>query len=202
MRTLALDIDALATDGAPFDLALVKQDLRIGDDFDALLVGQWIPDAIVWFEGQTQRSLQARVHRWIIDEFPDCDDQALELPRGKVQSVTSVAYSNGGVITTLRGPSSGSPAGDDYQEDLRGARGRLMPLRGASWPSVDADVPAPIVITYVAGWTATQVPADVKRGLVARIYDSVEIPGADAFNATARDVEFADKLISGYRIVA
>jgi hypothetical protein len=77
-----------------------------------------------------------------------------------------------------------------------------MPLRGASWPSVDADVPAPIVITYVAGWTATQVPADVKRGLVARIYDSVEIPGADAFNATARDVEFADKLISGYRIVA
>lgn len=199
MNSITIDIDAPAD--LPLDLELLKTDLRIStDDLDEVLALQYIPDAVEWAEGAMRRSIVARAHRWILDGFPYCDDLTIYLPRGKVQSVTSVAYSSGGVITTLRGPSSGSPVGTDYQEDLRGHVGRLLPLRGGTWPSVDADVPSPIVITYTAGWTAATVPADIKRALTASVYGALELDGL-LTTKNGFDVEFRDKLISAWRIL-
>jgi hypothetical protein len=200
LNEITLDIDA--PEEIPFDLELLKTDLRIStDDLDAVLMSQYIPDAVQWAEGAMRRSIMAREHRWILAEFPRGAFPVIMLPRGKTQSVASIAYVSGGVTTTLRGPSSGSPVGTDYQEDLRGHRGRLLPVRGGSWPAVDCDVPSPIVITFRAGWTeAADVPEDIKRGLVARISDSIEIPGASMFNSVIRDTEFPDKLISSWCI--
>ncbi len=200
MNEITIDIDAPST--IPFDLELLKSDLRIAtDDFDDVLMNQYIPDAVEWAEGAMRRSIMARTHRWILECFPYGAEQTIRLPRGKVQGVTSIVYSSAGLPVTLRGPTSGSPVGTDYQEDLRGHVGRLMPNRGESWPSVDVDVPAPIVITYTAGWTTPQdVPADIKRAMTARISDAMELPGASFFNSVIRDTEFPDKLISGWSI--
>lgn len=200
MKSITIDIDAPAD--LPIDLETLKTDLRIAsDDLDDVIMQQYIPDAVEWAEGVMRRSIVARAHRWILDEFPCGSDQTIYLPRGKVQSVASIAYSSGGAITTLRGPSSGSPVGTDYQEDLRGHRGRLLPNRGESWPSVDIDVPSPIVITFNAGWAAADVPPDIKRALTARVSEAMELPNFESFNAAIRDTEFAEKLLSAWRIL-
>jgi uncharacterized phiE125 gp8 family phage protein len=199
MKSITIDIDAPAD--LPLDLELLKQDLRIaGDDLDEVIMAQYIPDAVEWAEGVMRRSIIARTHRWILDEFPCGADQTIYLPRGKVQSVTSIAYSSGGSVTTLRGASSGSPVGTDYQEDLRGHVGRIMPNRGESWPSVDDDVPSPIVITYTAGWDAADVPADIKRALTVSVADALEGNGVVVVK-NGFDIEFRDKLISAWRIL-
>lgn len=200
MTGLRLDIDATAT--LPLDLETVKDDLRISDDeLDSVILCQYIPSAVSWAENTMRRSIISRAHRWILSDFPVGVDQTITLPRGKTQSVASIAYSDGGMVTTLTGPSSGSPAGTDYQEDLRGHSGRIMPNRGESWPSVDSDVPAPIVITFNAGWLSESVvPADLKRALTARIYDEMELNGLLQIR-NGFDVDFTEKLISGWRIL-
>lgn len=198
MKSIAIDIDA--PDDLPLDLETLKTDLRISsDELDDVIVSQYVPDAVEWAEGVMRRSIVARAHRWILAEFPCDADQTIYLPRGKVQSVTSIAYSNGGAITTLRGASSGSPVGSDYQEDLRGPVGRLLPNRGASWPSVDIDVPSPIVITFTAGWPATSVPPDLKRALTASVSDAMEAKGL--IKGGDFDPDFREKLLSAWRIL-
>lgn len=198
MKSITIDIDE--PDDLPLDLELLKKDLRIDSDaLDEVIMRQYVPDAVSWAEGFMRRSIMVRTHRWILREFPYCVDQTILLPRGKIQSVASIAYSSGGSITTLTGPTSGSPAGTDYQEDLRGHAGRLMPARGSSWPEVDCDVPAPVVITFEAGWlTLDEVPADIKRGLTASVYGAMELDGLLQIR-NGFDVEFREKLISAWR---
>lgn len=198
MKSIAIDIDE--PEDLPLDLDTLKTDLRISSDsLDAVIMEQYIPDALEWAEGVMRRSIIAREHRWIIDEFPCSDDQTLYLPRGKVQSVASIAYSSGGVVTILSGPSS-DPAGADYQEDLRGHQGRLLPNRGEAWPSVDCDVPSPIVITFTAGWPASSVPADIKRALTASVFGAMELDGLLTIK-NGFDGDFREKLLSAWRIL-
>lgn len=199
MKEITLDVDAATF--LPLDLEVLKQDLRIThDDLDEVLTGQYIPAALAWAEGVTRRAIALRAHRWIIDEFPCGEDQTIYLPRGRVTGVTSIAYSSGGSITTLRGPTSGSPAGTQYQEDLRGHQARVMPLRGQSWPGVDSDVPSPIVVTFTAGWALADIPADLKRAMTAHVADAMDLPGSESFNVNTRDIDFPTKLISSYMI--
>lgn len=199
MRSITIDIDE--PEDLPLDLETLKTDLRISSDsLDDVIMQQYIPDAVEWAEGVMRRSIIARPHRWIVSEFPCGDDPTIYLPRGKIQSVTSIVYSYNGATTTLRGPSSGSPVGTDYQEDLRGHQGRIMPNRGESWPSVDDDVPAPVVITFNAGWPAASVPADIKRALTASIFGAMELDGLLTIKS-GFDAEFREKLLSGWRIL-
>ena len=199
MKSITIDIDE--PDDLPLDLETLKTDLRISsDDLDDVIVEQYIPDAVEWAEGVMRRSIVARVHRWIVSDFPCGYDQTIYLPRGKTQSVTSIVYKSGGIATTLRGVSSGSPVGSDYQEDLRGHQGRIMPNRGESWPSVDCDVPDPVVITFSAGWPVASVPADIKRALTARVFGAMELDGLLTIKS-GFDAEFAEKLLSGSRVL-
>ena len=199
MRSITLDIDAF--EDLPIDLETLKQDLRVSSDaLDEVIMSQYLPSAVEWAEGAMRRSIMSRTHRWIIDEFPCGYDQTLYLPRGKVTSVANIVYSVDGEEQTLRGPTSGSPAGTDYQEDLRGHVGRLMPPRGSTWPSADIDVPAPVVVTYTAGWDAEDVPADIKRALTVSV--SMELEGDGLINGRQGfDIDFRDKLISAWRTV-
>jgi uncharacterized phiE125 gp8 family phage protein len=196
VKSIAIDIDAATT--LPLDLGLLKSDLRIsGDELDAVLQGQYIPDAMAWAEGVMRRTIISRAHRWIISDFPR-RDPVITLPRGKVSAVSSIEYSSNGSTVTLIGPTSGSPTGSDYQEDLRGPFGRVMPNRGASWPSVDTDVLSPVVITYTAGWAKADVPADIRRAMTASVFEAMELKGL-LESRVSFDVEFRDKLISAWR---
>lgn len=180
MTPLSLDWDA--DDEFPISLSKVKAQLRIPhDEFDDLITDVHLPGAVNWAEGIMRRSILSKVHRWVIDEFPN---GPIRLPRGKTISISSVAYVSGGSTTTLRGPTSGSPIGTQYQEALRGNDGGiLMPLRNGAWPAVDYDVPAPITITFTAGWATASVPGDIKAAITQYVSDALDITGAGDLGA-------------------
>lgn len=203
---LRLEIDEL-TSGSPalINSALLKKHVRVDWTDDDDLLDAYALAAIQWIEGDTKRTIVRRVHRWILRDFNLVHPCELRLPRGKTVSVESVQYSAGGTVTTLTGPST-NPVGDDYQEDLRGADGGvIMPVRGGAWPSVDADVPAPVVVNFTAGWTVANLPADLLHAILFCIADAYDLRGTSDFNpamfgSAGPRLAAREALISGYRL--
>lgn len=189
----------------PVPIEVVRRHCHLDDDAlapqtDALLK-IYINAAVNWFEGQTHRSVVSRTHRWILAEFPyDCDDVSIRLPRGKTQSVDSIAYVSGNQTTTLTGPSA-SPPGTGFSESLIGDDGGLiMPPYGGSWPSTDYEVPAPVTITFQAGWTLSQIPDDVKYALLFYCSDAYELRGTSDLDTAGRNLDARTSLISPYSL--
>jgi len=196
LNPLALGVSTLDASPFPLSLSLVKDHLAEDTSDNDALIETLMRAAILWAEGSMRRTIYARSHAWTLANFPR---GAIRLPRGKTQSVESVAYSSGGQTATLTGPSS-VPAGTDYQEDFTGDDGGvLMPPRGSGWPSADCDVPAPVTITFTAGWQAEDVPADIIHGLLFAISDGFENRGTADMSA-GRNCETREALISPYRL--
>lgn len=194
---LRLDIDEIDIDGSPWliDETFVKTHARVdfADEDDNLQ--SYIKAAVLWAENANHRTVIRREHRWVLREFPVGGRQEIRLPRGKTQRVLKIEYSVGGTLSTLYGPSSVAP-GTDYQEDLRGNSGAvLMPPRGSSWPSVDEDVPAPVIVTFDAGWAVEDIPSDLMDGILMAIADAYDLRGS-------ADVSFAKLNDSGTRLPA
>lgn len=206
LRPLRLEVDALEP-GSPeiIDSALVRKHVRVDFDDDNDLLQKYLLAGVAWCEGATHRTIYRRDHRWILQDFEHEHPYALRLPRGKTVSIASIAYSSGGSVTTLTGPSS-SPVGTGYQEDLRGDDGGVvMPVRGGSWPSVDADVPSPVVVTFSAGWPADEVPSDLLHAILFCIADAYDLRGTNDFNPAmlgSGGPRYAarEALVSGYRL--
>ena len=174
MRYLVLEPSAIAT--FPLTISQVKAQLRIDhDEFDSLIDEVHMPAAIKWAEGVTKRAIIARTHTVALPGFPSANDGRLTLPLGKAQSIASVAYITGGTTVTLTGPTSGSPEGTGYREDLRSDKGAvLMPPDGESWPDTDTDVLAPVVVTYRAGWEIGEIPGDILLAILTYIQDAID----------------------------
>lgn len=199
LQPLALSVSALDESPLPLDLSLVKDHLAVIDDDSNALIEKYILAAIHWAEGAMRRAIYSRSHTWVLKDFP-CE--RIRLPRGKTQSVESIVYSLNGTLTTLYGPSSSeSPTTVGFQEDLTGDNGGvLMPLRGESWPSGDYDVPAPVTITFTAGWLAAEVPADIENALLFAVADAFEMRGTGDLGAGGAHFETREVLISPYRL--
>jgi uncharacterized phiE125 gp8 family phage protein len=178
----------------PLTLSQIKAQLRIQhDEFDPLIVGIHLPAALSWAEGETGRSIALKQYRWTLDRFPT-SYTPIRLPMGQAQSVVSIAYVTNGGTVTLRGPTSGSPIGADYQEDLTAPYGGLvMPIADATWPLTDTDIPAPVVVTFTAGWAAANVPADLKMGMLRYISDQID-------SCEDGDHDLKDRIISGWKL--
>lgn len=173
LRPAPPQVDPLVI-GSPWLISkdLIKQHARIEISDDDNLLEIYLKSAITWAEGFTHRTIFQRAHKWTIQEFPCWE---LRLPCGKTQSVESIAYSVLGVTNYLYGPSSGSPAGTDFQEDLRGDSGALLtPPRTGVWPIADYNVPAPVTINFTAGWAADEVPEDILHAIIFAVGDAYE----------------------------
>lgn len=197
---ILLDVSTLDASPLPLSLTLAKQHLAEDSTDNDELIETYILAAIKWAEGQMRRTIYSRSHSWTLKDFPRDRDQTIRLPRGNTRSVESVAYVSGGSTVTLTGPSSGSPAGTDYQEDLRGDDGGiLLPPRGASWPSTDIDAIAPVTITFTAGYLAAEVPQDIIHALLFAVSDAFENRGTADMSA-GRNFDTRQALISPYRL--
>jgi len=181
-------------DEYPLTLARIKQQLRLQhDDFDALITDIYLPGALSWAEGETARSIALKQYRWTLGGFP-IGNEPIRLPAGKSASVVSIAYVVDGQTVTLRGPTSGSPIGTDYQEDLAAPFGGIvMPNADSTWPIADSDVPAPVVITFTAGWAPASVPADLKLGMLRYIADELD-------QCEDGDSSLKDRMVSGWKL--
>ena len=203
LEPLRLEIDPLTASPLPISLSLVKDHCAIDtDDFDALL-DTYIRAAIDWAETTTRRTIYSRSHVWVLRDFPLTGRQDIHLPRGKTQSVESVQYTDGDLVTqTLEGPSSGSPDGSDYREDLRGDDGGvLVPNDGETWPDADTFAPDPVTINFTAGWLESEVPDNVTTAILFAVNDMYEMRGAvDVARAGAR-LDTREALIAPYRLM-
>lgn len=197
---MRLDWDA--DTALPVSLSLLKSQLRIDhEEFDVLLSSIHMPAAVSWAEGFMHRSILAKTHRLVLEDFPRGRDQSIRLPRGKTQSVTSIAYVSNNATTTLRGPTSGSPIGTDYREDLASnSGGVLYPAYNATWPSVDTDNPSPVLITFSAGWLQSEVPGDIKNALTMYCSDALEIIGGSDM-ASSVDLHVKELLLTSSRLI-
>lgn len=163
----------------PISAADIKDQLNIDHEEWNAKIELHRAGAARWAENIMHRSIASKTHYWVLSDFPRGQDQSIRLPRGKTQSVTSILYTSNNSGTTLTGPSSSSPEGTDYREDLRGDHGgTLYPAYNSTWPSVDLEAPSPVVITFTAGWLENEVPADIKHAMMMYISDALEITGA------------------------
>lgn len=199
---IRLDVDPLEASPPAISLTLLKTHLAI--DFADLddLIELNLASAIAAFEAATHRTVLRRAHRWVLRDFPQTPYQEIRLPRGKTQAVNSVAVIVGGATTTLTGPSSGSPAGTGYQEDLRGEDGgTIMPSAGQSWPSPDLDHPAPVTITFEAGWDAAAIPYDILRAILFSVRTGIDDDrGATQPQNFAANRDAWEAMVSPYRL--
>jgi uncharacterized phiE125 gp8 family phage protein len=195
-----LDVDPLAASPLPVDLAALKQHLRVDVPDDDALIGTYLLAAVSWAEGAMHRTIFSRGHRWVLRDFPQDTYQRIRLPRGKTVSVDKIEVDRRDGLLTLRGPSSGSPAGTDYMEDLRGDDGALvMPQAGASWPSAELDRPAPVTVHFTAGWAQADVPQEIVHALMFAVADAYELRGTPDLNG-GRTLDAREALISGWRL--
>ena len=200
LQPLRLEVSPLASSPLPLDLALVREHLAVdGTDNDAL-IETLVMAAVEWAEGQMRRTIFARSHTWVLREFPYGCYGELRLPRGKTQSVESITYVAARQTATLHGP-SGSPAGSDWQEDLRGIAGAaLMPPQGGVWPAVDYDAVSPVVINFTAGWASDEVPQDIIHALLFSVSDAFELRGTADFTVFGQNFALRESLLSPYRL--
>lgn len=205
LQPIRLAIDPVVTSPFPLDMTLIKQHVAVDfSDQDALLESYALA-AIDAFENSTHRTLFLRGHYWTLRDFPRTGYQEIHLPRGKTQIVHHIAYTFNGVVTELYGPGNtehGSPPapGTDWLEDITGDDGAvLMPPQGESWPTVDLDVPSPVLIHFLAGYMDGQLPSDILNALLFHIRTSLDDQRTDPQKTQANLATF-ETLVSGYRL--
>lgn len=139
-------------------LAEVKTHLRVsGTSQDAELTS-YIRSAARFVERQIERSLTTRTLKLTLDSFSD----AIHLPFGPVQSITSVQYVDTAGLTQTVSPT-------DYTLDNASSRHWLVRNSEADWPAM-LDAVNVLSITYVAG-TATLAPEfeDLKPAILFQV---------------------------------
>ncbi len=125
-----------------------------------------VKSATLKAENFLQRKLITQTWTYYADNFP-LDGYTIEIPFGKIQSLTSVKYyDSNGTLTTID-PSQ-------YQVDLSGELSRVVPAVDLfSWPSTQAYKINAVEIEFVCGYGAasTNVPADIVEAIKFMVAD-------------------------------
>lgn len=133
-----------------------------------------IQTAREYVEDITRRALLTQTWDYSIDSWPGGD--AIKLPNGNLQSVSSVKYKDSdGDETTM------TVTTQYLVEQNAEMCGRVILPYGVSWPSFTAYPSRPITIRYVCGWTtAALIPSKIRTALKMILTDLWENRG-DAF---------------------
>jgi uncharacterized phiE125 gp8 family phage protein len=140
----------------PVTLAEARQHLRVTSTAEDALILSLIYAAVEHAETFTARALITQTWELSLDAFRGSE---IELPKPKLQSVTSVKYID------LDGAEQTVPAAD-YQVDTISEPGRIKLVPTASWPSVKEQLNA-ITIRFVAGYgLSAAVPFQIKAAIL------------------------------------
>jgi uncharacterized phiE125 gp8 family phage protein len=154
--------------------------------------------ARVAVEEHTSRSLITQTWALGVPHFPWRD--RILLPRGPVQSVASVTYTDSTQtqFTMLQGT--------DYLLDLSQELAQVVVPFGRTWPTAVLSTAAPITITFVGGYgaTAAAVPAPIViaiKQLTASWYDNRESYALARTTQAAVELPMAfQALLNTYRL--
>jgi uncharacterized phiE125 gp8 family phage protein len=131
----------------PVTVQEAKDHMKVPGTDDDALVGTVVLAARQYVESVTGRSLISQTWDLFLETFPD----EIRLPKGPVQSITSITYVDENGSTQTLGAST-------YTLDSTTDPPRIVLAYGESWPDVRAQAQA-ICVTYVAGYGDD--PADV-----------------------------------------
>lgn len=174
----------------PVTVSEMEAQLRVSAGIDTALINSNIKAARMMVEEDTDRSLITQTWRVTLDTWPSCE--VIFLPRGPVQSVTSLKYiDTNGEEQTLNV--------SNYKVFKKGDIARITPEN--SWPSIK-DQKEAIEVVYVTGYgLEATVPAWAKEAIKAKatelyeqspgsmdmIYLSLITPHKIIFNYAAND---------------
>lgn len=176
----------------PVSLAEARVHLRAEDTPDGTLIETLVQAAREQVEDFTRRQVMTATYDFLADSFPAAgrrwwwaedsgrwavdqvtgivDTSEIELPRPRLQSVTSVKYVDvDGILQTL--------AATEYEVDVGREPGVVRLAYGKSWPSTRAQKNA-VAIRYVCGYPSKAlVPGRIKAAInlmVGHLYENRE----------------------------
>lgn len=161
----------------PVKLAEAKEHLKItSGNAEDTLISRLIRAATVHAENFTRRAFITQTWRKRLDDFTDYE---ITLDKPPIQSITSVKYYTGGVLTTLNGTL--------YESEIDGETGFVRPIYGGYWPTYVDPRYGAVQVDFVAGYgdDPEDVPEDIRQAilfLVGHFYANKEsvISGATA----------------------
>lgn len=154
------------------DLALAKAQCRVTHNSEDTLLEQYIASAQAWVERYTGL---LTVEGTVVDTFTAFGDY-LELSRGPIVSLTSVAYVD-------------TAGGNQTVTDARIRDGRIYAPDGG-WPTI-GDYTT-VTVTYVAGFGPYEAPEELVQAqllLIAHWYQNREAVAEGTFNEIPLAVE-------------
>lgn len=148
----------------PIMLEEAKGHLRVDFNDEDALIDALISVATEWAETETNRALITQTLELTLEGFP----WEIELSKPPLQSITSISYIDSqGVSQTLDAST--------YQMDSTGVFGRVKPVHGETWPSVQVGTYNAVTVRYVAGYGAKgDVPEPIIQGMLLAIGEMYE----------------------------
>jgi len=172
----------------PVTMTEAKLHLRVDHDEEDDAIRTYIASARAWVEEYTNRALINQTWQMTLADFPLRYPFEIALPLGRCSAINSIAYTDSdGNPQTLTGPTSGSPAGTDYQEDLSSDEGaRIRPPVAGEWPSVQDEAIQPVTVEFVVGYGAksSDMPDAIRTAVLYRLTDLYEYRGSVDGNGT------------------
>lgn len=140
-------------------LSSLKDQLYIvaDDSYDTHLL-TLIDSATLYVEQYLCRKLISQTWYAYLDKWPEGD--AIEVPFGDLQSITSVKYTDTDEVQSTLSSA-------DYLVDTDSVPGRIVLGYGESWPTVTLSPRNPIEIEFVTGYgdADTDIPATIKHAM-------------------------------------
>lgn len=154
----------------PLTLAEAKLHLKVTFTDDDALITSLIVAVRQAVEAITLRSLITQTWELTLDRFPCYSYEPISIPRPRLQSVTSISYTDLSGITQVWDPIK-------YVVDIKSEPGRIVPAYGEIYPST-RDVLNAVTVLFVAGYgNAATVPENIKSAMklmIGHLYEHRE----------------------------
>ena len=180
----------------PVSLIEAKQHCRIDSTDDDGLIAGYIIAARMMAEGDTRRAFIAQTWDYTINYgWPLSNgSQRIELPLGKLQSITSVSYVDTNGATQVL-------AADQYTVITGETGGLIVPAYNVSWPDTRWQM-GNVNVRMVVGWLAQEFPQDLRQAMLMIIshwYENRESVSSIGQPPTLVPMA-TEAILSGYRI--
>lgn len=184
-------VQSVAPTVEPLTIEEAKLHLRVDAEDENTAIAALIQSAREYVENFTGRQLITATYQWSLDAFVG----VLYLPKPPLQSVTTVAYTDGdGNGQTV--------SSANYQVDTASQPGRVVPSYSKTWPTTRNELNA-VVVTYKAGYgdTALNVPEQYKTAMKLLIGHWFENREAIITGMAAKETPLAaDAVLSPFRM--
>jgi len=192
MNNYALKTVTAPTD-EPIDSTEAKLHMAIDDSTFDTLINDYIKAARMYIEANTNRQICTATYDLILDKFPGASG-SICLPKGQLQSITSVKYiDTDGVEQTL--------AASNYSVTDSREPAILDPAYNKTWPATRLQRDA-VTVRFVCGYGDSSVtPEGIKQAALMMVGHYFEHREAVAFNSVPSVVPLAvDSLLSVYKL--